>query len=85
MHQSLRGRIVGALIYYYFADASTICDASMHDSGPCPRHIDRFSTTQRNADSSARVDRTSHLIYRCISLMMPNRSLCSAERHESFV
>ena len=35
MHQSLRGGIVGALIYYYFADASTICDASMHDSGPC--------------------------------------------------
>ena len=37
MHQSLRGGIVGALIYYYFVDASTICDASMHDSGPCPR------------------------------------------------
>ena len=36
MHQSLRGGIVGAVIYYYFADASTICDASMHDSGPCP-------------------------------------------------
>ena len=35
MHQSLRGGIVGALIYYYFADASKICDASMHDSGPC--------------------------------------------------
>ena len=33
MHQSLRGGIIGALIYYYFADASTICDASMHDSG----------------------------------------------------
>ena len=39
MHQSLRGRIVGALIYYYFADASTICDASMHDSAPCSSYL----------------------------------------------